>query len=130
MQFKEFYETFLNVDFIEDTGLYGHDPFNMVSVNNKGIQTISSLSLESSESYYQKVKDQLDQGAKTVFLSMDFPPIMDITTDWIAVFWVTEHNVELFGLPYDNKTGDKYKLFTRSEGLKAIESQLMNFLAM
>lgn len=111
MSREEFIESMANTSFIEEHNCFGHYPFNMISVMPDDKMIMAALALGGDvRSCYKAFKKMIDDGAKIVHMSVDFPKGLDIPTDYIGVYSFENGKSEVIALPYnviDGKFGDR-----------------------
>lgn len=96
----------LNIGFVENTGIYGHCPFQIYYQSKEGHIAHSNLIPEEKVLFYYKAFHRyLVEGCTTVYMSIDFPAMGDIENDFIAVFSCENKEINMCAILYDKETG-------------------------
>ena len=128
MNVKEFANSMVKIDYVEQSQSYGHYPFQMYSENEEGQVEVGALALgDDVRACYRKVKDNICKGFNKIFLSLDFPGSEDMKHDFVAIFSIFDNAVDLYAIPYDIKTGERYKEIRKSELLNELKDQFIKF---
>lgn len=118
---KEFVDSMVKIDLVDDYNCYGHYPFQLLAEKKDGSLEINALALGGDvESCYRRVSKYLKEGAKKVFMSLDFPPNDDIDKDFVCIFSVVDGNFDIYAIPYSVETGEKYDEIHESNLLNRI----------
>lgn len=106
---EEFKES-LVIEYQEEFKSYGHFPFQIVSEDPKGKITFGAMLLDNIKACYKVFHDTMKAGAKNCYMSVDFPAMEGLDTDFIAVFSYEskDRNMSVVAIPYNTKTGEKY----------------------
>lgn len=108
MKDVEEFKEFISIDFNEEHQEFGHYPFQLVAIDDEDKLIMNSLALGGDViSCYMSFAKYIASGYKKVYMSVDFPATMDMETDFVAVLSWENGRMDLVGLPYDNKTGEK-----------------------
>lgn len=126
---EDFIKSMVNIEYIEDEGVYGHYPFQLFSETKNGDFEINSLALGGDvKSCYLRFLEYKNEGSKRIYLSLDFPQGGDIENDFVAILSFENDNLDLIALPYRTEDGKILDIITNSTHLDLIESQLRNFM--
>lgn len=118
---KEFVESVVKIDLLEDYNCYGHYPFQLVVETKDGHLEMNALALGGDvASCYRRVSKYLKEGATKVFMSLDFPANDDIEKDFVCIFSVVNGNFDIYAIPYSVETGEKYEEIHKSTLLDKI----------
>jgi len=118
---KEFVEQFVKIELIENEDCYGHYPFQLFVEKNDGKFDINALALGGDvESCYKRVQKYFKEGAKKLFMSLDFPASQDIENDFVCIYSIVDGEFEVYAIPYDPETGDTYEEIHKCEMLDKI----------
>ena len=117
---QDFIENIVKIDEMGD-GSFGHFPFQMFVEKEDGKFEISALSLTGGvEPVYDRVKKAKELGFKKLYLSVDFPKGMDMTSDFVAVFTIEGGETSVVAIPYNTEGGEVYDQITESELLVVV----------
>jgi len=106
---KEFVEQLVKIELIESEDCYGHYPFQLFVETNDGKFEMNSLALGGDvESCYKMAKQYLDDGAKKIFMSLDFPASLDIENDFVCIYSIVDEVFDVYAIPYNTETGHIY----------------------
>jgi len=112
---KEFVEQLVNIDLIENEDCYGHYPFQLFVETSDGKFEMNSLALGGDvESCYSRVKNYFKDGAKRMFMSLDFPGSQDIENDFVCIYSIVDGDFDVYAIPYDTETGEVYEEIHKS----------------
>ena len=126
---EEFVKTMVKVEFIEDCNCFGHYPFQLMCENRDGGLSITALALGGDvASCCMKFSEYKNQGAKRIYLSLDFPKGGDIENDYIAIFSFEGNDIGLFAIPYDTANGKTFDIIKSSTQLDLIKKQMLSYL--
>ena len=104
----------------QSNGEFGYFPFHcFVEKENGGIDMVVLAGVDSVDQCYQLITSYIAGNARRVYIAIDFPARIDIKTDFVAVFECKRAFLNLFAIPYDNKSGE---IFDR---IKAKESRTL-----
>jgi len=123
---NEFVKRHVLIEYIESSGCYGLYPFQLYVEKLDGQEVIGALALGGNVlAVYQTVSKYIKEGAKKLYLAVDFPATLDIKEDFVAVFSVEDKEVKVFAIPYTNN-GEQLPLVLTGRALDGI---LSNFKA-
>ncbi len=126
---EEFVKTMVKVDFIEDSECYGHYPFQLFAETKDSKFEINALALGGDvASYYRRFAEYKNNGAKRIYLSLDFPKGGDITEDYVAVFSFENDKIELFAILYKVEDGKILETIKNSTHLDKVKSDMESYL--
>jgi len=118
---KEFVDQLVKIDILEDYDCYGHYPFQLFVETSDGKFEMNALALGGDvESCYKRCGEYLKNGAKKIFMSLDFPANLDIKEDFLCIFSIVDGKFEVYAIPYSTETGEKYEEIHTSELLNKI----------
>ena len=126
---EEFIEKFVTITMHEDEepNLFGHYPFQLYAVTKEDKVEINGLLLAGDvAACYQRFQHYYQSGAKEIFMTLDFPPIEDITTDFVAIFSYQDAKFNVCAIPYDPINGERERVISLSER-NALFSLMKNF---
>ncbi len=107
----EFVKGVVTIDFLEDFNCYGHYPFQMFVETENGQFEMVALALGGDvASCYRCVRKYLKRRAKRIFMSLDFSAFLDAKRDFVAVFAIENNKIDLFAIPYDEISGEKFEI--------------------
>lgn len=122
---NSFIGSMVKIEFIEQSGCFGHYPFYMFEEQKDGQNVINSLALGGNViACYDKFCHSIKDGSKRVYMALDFPKRGDIKHDFVAVFSWENEKLEVIAIPYDEQSGDVFDMVENSEHLEAIKNQL------
>lgn len=127
---SEFIESQVGIEKIGDTGHYGHYPFSLYSEKESGDITLQALALGGNvRKCYSIFSEQVSEGLKRIYMSLDFPKNGDIKTDFVAIIYIEgDSDLKIKALPYNPNTGETFNLIEKSQTLDRIKNQLEYFL--
>ena len=126
---EEFIKSMVNIEFIEDSNCFGHYPFQLLCENNEGGLELNALALGGGvASCYRRFAEYKNNGAKRIYLSLDFPKGGDIENDFVAIFTYENNKIELFAIPYEIEEGKTFDRVTNSDHLDKIKAQMKTYL--
>ena len=109
---------------------FGHYPFKLLSEDSDGKLSIGALALGGDvKACYDVFKKCLVDGAKRVYMSVDFPGGGDIEHDFVAVFQYENGEVIVLAIPYNTKTGETFDRISESVLLSRIKKEFKWVLA-
>lgn len=118
---KEFVDGMVKIDLLEDYECYGHYPFQLLVEAEDGHLEMNALALGGDvAACYRRVSTYFKEGAKKIFMSLDFPANGDIEKDFVCIFSIVDGNFEIYAIPYSVETGEKYEEIHKSELLDKI----------
>jgi len=127
---EEFVESMVKIDFIENSNCYGHYPFQLFVETKDNKFEINALALGGDvASCYRRFAEYKNNGAKRVYLSLDFPKGGDINNDYVAIFSFEDGVFDLFAIPYNIEDGEVLDYIKDSAQLNNIKSNFEGFLA-
>lgn len=117
---REFINKLVKVEYIEQSNCYGHYPFQLFIEDKDNTFQLNALALGGDIAQcYQKFDTAITNGAKRIYMSLDFPAMLDIKTDFIGIFEYKGDSVELFLIPY-TLGGEVLSKITSSEAIDQI----------
>lgn len=120
---QDFIDALVKVEFIEDSKMFGHYPFQLAAEGKDERLNIGALFLGGDVlSVYRAAKTQIQEGATKLFLSCDFPAVGDIKTDFIAVFTYQGGALSSLAIPYDPQTGVCFEKIINSTAMQMLEA--------
>lgn len=126
---NEFIESVVEIDFIEQSNCFGHYPFQMWVEDKDGENTMAALALGGdAAACYRKAISYIKDGAKIVYLSLDFPAIKGIDNDFVAVYSYENKELKCIAIPYDTKDGNLFKRIEEGEAINMLIDQFNNFM--
>lgn len=126
---EEFIKSMVNIEFIEDSNCFGHYPFQLLCENKEGGLELNALALGGDvASCYRRFAEYKNNGAKRIYLSLDFPKGGDIENDFVAIFTYENNKIELFAIPYEIEEGKTFDKVTNSDHLDKIKAQMKTYL--
>lgn len=124
---QDFVNNLVKIDLIDSESSYGHYPFQLFVEKEDGTFEMNALALGGDViSCYLKVLKYYKENAKKIFLSLDFPSGGDIEHDFVCVYSIVNGKFDIFAIPYNTETGEKYEEIHQSELLKKILDQFEN----
>ncbi|MDQ6481612.1 hypothetical protein [Dyadobacter sp. LHD-138] len=124
MNTEEFVKRLVAIDPIEDTGSYGHYPFQLYAEGADGSIELNALALGGDVlSCYRRMRKYVKDNAKEIFMSVDFPTGGDIHHDFVCVFSIVHGEASVLAIPYDSVTGERFPEIKESIQLSAILAQ-------
>lgn len=118
---NEFIKELVKIDYLDQFGVYGHYPFQLMVETKAGGLELNALLLGGDVfSCYQKFGKYFREGAVKIFLSLDFPKGGDIEHDFVCVFSVIDGVVDICAIPYNLTTGKTYETIVKSKQLAKI----------
>jgi len=126
---KEFVENFVKIEYIENSGCFGHYPFQLfVETSDEKIE-INALALGGDVlSCYKRVSKYLKEKANKVFMSIDFPTGGDIKNDFVCIFSIVDNKFDIFAIPYNSENGEIYDEIHESNLLIEILNQFKSIV--
>lgn len=123
MTLQHFVDTIVDISIIdEEKKTFGHYPFQLVGINDNEEHIIASLNLGGDiikcYRFFKKIKDEENT---TVFMSVDFPRGYDIEHDFVAIFSYQNGEMDIYAIPYNDKTGERYEVIRESSLLNRIK---------
>ena len=126
---EEFVKSMVKIEFIEDSNCFGHYPFQLLCENKDGGLEINALALGGDvASCYRRFAEYKKDGAKRIYLSLDFPKGGDIENDYVAIYTFENDKINLFAIPYEIEEGKRFDVIKNSEQLDLIKQQMMTYL--
>lgn len=126
---QQFIDALVTIDPINDSKEYGHYPFQLLAVDAENKAELAALDLGGDvKGCYKAFRAYVAREFPYIFMSVDFPAMFDMTTDFVVIFSLVEGNLEVCALPYDSKTGKRYPIVTESKILDQIKSQFQHFV--
>jgi hypothetical protein len=130
MTLEKFIEIFVKIELQKD-GSMGHYPFHMVFIKKDGTQEMTSFVGVDVFAVYKSLFKHIDRDdAKEIFLSIDFGPVAEVKTDFVAVYHWTEDMLftELTILPY-NIAGEMLQRITEGITVETMITELQKAFA-
>jgi len=107
----EFVDKLVDITLLEEFDCYGHYPFQLFVETSDGKLEMNALALGGDvAACYNRAAKYIHKNAKKIFLSLDFPKVLDSKNDFVAVFSVENGNINMFAIPYNPETGEKYEI--------------------
>lgn len=131
MTHKEFADKYIKIEYIEQSKSFGHHPFVLLAVMPDGKTEFNSMVINGVYAAYARAAHYFQMGATEIYMSLDFPQVLDSGSDFIAIFSITNNDVDGFsasisGVPYDPSNGQILPLIG-SSCLKVIFAQFISF---
>ena len=118
---KEFVEQLVKIELMDGEECYGHYPFLLFVETSDGKFEMNALALGGDvESCYNRAKKYFNEGAKKVFMSLDFPESIDINNDFVCIYSIVDGEFDVYAIPYNFETGEIYDEIHESEILDKI----------
>ena len=122
---EEFLESLVRIELIEDSKCFGHYPYQLFCEKNDGSSEINAIAIGQVSLVYNRFALHKKNGAKRIYLSVDFPAGGDIHNDFVAIFSFENDLLSVFAIPYDNTNGEIFDVITQSTQLDLIKSQML-----
>lgn len=107
---NNFVKTLVSISLMDDGISYGHYPFSGIVEEKDNNIIVLSLAMGGDVlSVYKSIGKYIVNGAKKAYFSLDFPSNIDLDNDFIAVFSYDDGKYNIFAIPYDVKTGEKFE---------------------
>ena len=124
MDTKEFVETLVKIDFVEQSQCYGHYPFQLYAENEKQEITLGAImGISDVRECYRSAQHAINEGNRKVFLSTDFPGHHDMPHDHVVIFSYEDGQFSAFAIPYSVKTGKVMEAVHEGEFLDIVLEQ-------
>lgn len=125
---KEFVANLVKIEYIEHSGCFGHYPFSMYVENKESKSILSALAFGGDvKSCYDTFRKHLYDGAKRIYMAVDFPKGGDMLYDFVCVFSCEGTDVvSLFAIPYTD-TGEILTEVTESNVLSQIKEDFIKY---
>lgn len=121
MTTEKFIEQLVKIDELEQFDAYGHYPFQLFVETADGKLEMNALALGGDVgACYNRVKKYKDEGAKKIFLSLDFPAGGDIEHDFVCVFSIIDGETSILAIPYNTEDGTKFETIHNSSQFEII----------
>jgi len=118
---NEFIEKLVEIRFVEGSNAFGHYPFQLYVELLDGKVEMNALLLGGNvKSVYNRVKQYVLKGFKRLYLSVDFPAVLDIEHDFVCAFSIENDKLTILAIPYDTETGDIFERITNSKALTTL----------
>ena len=99
----EFVEKVVKIEFIEDFGCAGHYPFQLfVEKEDESFEMDALLFEGDVTSCYNLFAKHKNEGARRIYMSLDFPKGGEIESDYVVVFIFENGGINLFAIPYSD----------------------------
>ena len=126
---SEFEKELVKIEYIEQSECFGHYPFQLVCENKKGGIELNALALGGDvAACYRRFAEYKCQGAKRIYMSLDFPKGGDIENDYVAIFSFEDDKLSVYAILYEVERGERIYTITESKQLDRIKEQLASFL--
>jgi len=126
---KEFVDCLVKIDYVEDSNCFGHYPFQLFVETNDGKFEINALALGGDVlSCYRRVKKYFKENSKKIFMSLDFPSGGDIENDFVCIFSIVNNSFDIYAIPYNTETGEKYDEIHNSDLLSKLLTQFKDII--
>ena len=114
-------------DHVDENGnqLYGHYPFSIVAMTEDNNMTVGALALNDVVMCYFTFAGEIVKGAKTVYMSIDFPPMFEIETDFVAIHEYIDGKSSVVALPYNPQTGELHEIVTEGRAIELLTEQFV-----
>lgn len=121
---EDFVKDLVRIELMEDSEDYGHYPFQLFVEKEDGTFEMNALPPNADVlSCYRRVATYVKENAKKIFLSLDFPRGGDIEHDFVCIYSIINGKFDIFAIPYNTETGEKYDEIHESEILTKIMNQ-------
>jgi len=118
----DFKNSMVKIEFIEQRGCFGHYPFQLFAEKADGTNELGALLLGGNvKECYQLFSIHVNNGAKRVYMSLDFPAGGDISNDFVVIFEYNDHGLSLTAFPYSEMNGEYFEVVTESAHLLSIK---------
>lgn len=128
MNINKFTESIVRIDEIEELGCFGHYPFQLHIERPDGKFEMAALALNGINEVQKAVEKLLVKGFKKAFLSLDYPPMAEIKTDFVAVFTFENDTTSLIAIPYSVETGERLPVIEKSDILDKLKQEMIDHL--
>ena len=126
---KEFIDSCVKIGHLESCDCFGHYPFQLVAENKDGGLEINALALGGDvEACYRRAAEYKTNGAKKIYMSLDFPAGDDIDKDFVAIFSIEDGEINISAIPYNTEDGKTFDVIEKSSYLTGIKEQFIAFL--
>jgi len=124
---EEFVKSMVKIEFIENSNCFGHYPFQLFCEDKNGKFEMNALALGGDvKSCYKRFSEYKKQGAKRIYMSLDFPSRGDIENDFVAIFYFENNELNLFAIPYSLEDGKQLDVIKKSDFLDIIKYQIIS----
>lgn len=121
---NEFVEKMVKIEWIEQSGGFGHYPFQMFVEKENDERLVCALALGGNvAACFREVKKHRIENSKRIYISLDYPEMEGIEHDFVAVFSVEDGKENIFAIPYNPKTGQIFEAVKEGAFLEKILSQ-------
>ena len=133
MNFKdidEFVSKHVKVKYLADEKTYGYCPYHMFVEHKDGRTELRSIYLgDDIEKHYDIANEYGMDGAKRIYFTLEFSPILDIEHNFIFVHNIenVKREFEVFAIPYNKKTGEVYSRITKGEAVESLKKQFADY---
>jgi hypothetical protein len=124
---EDFVKSCVTIDYKKEHGQFAYFPFNMfVEKKDGSVDLIVIASREGGVlNIYKIMFKYINSGIKRLYVAIDFPAGMDIKNDFVGVisYELSKEKgkqLDIFAIPYNEKTGEIYKRINRSPHLNMI----------
>ncbi len=118
---KDFVKQLVKIDYAEQWGGFGHYPFQLYAETEGGQAEMNALALGGNvNACYLRFRKYLKEGAKRIYMSLDFPKGGDIENDFVCVFSYENAEHQIFAIPYETEGGKTFPQIKESSLLSKI----------
>jgi len=115
MNFEQFKEQLVKIEFIESADAFGHHPMQLVVIDADERMELNSLSHLGIQHIISRVKEYINNGSKDVFLSIDMPKGGDVENDFVLMVHFNNNKVvATTSKEYIPETGEVVKVIDDS----------------
>jgi len=126
---EEFTEKLAKVEYLTNFEVFGHYPFQFFAQKEDNKNVMGAMLLGGNvAAVYKTVIEQLKAKAIKVYFTTDFPAVLDIKNDFIAVWACENQKVTVFAIPYCCKTGKTFETIYKAEALEALKNDFYKAL--
>ena len=75
---------------------------------------------------YRIVRERIRENPKRIYLALDFPAFMDISSDFVAIMSIENSKFNLFAIPYNPVNGQQFDYKCDGLFLKALAKEMRN----
>lgn len=110
----------VKIEFIEQSNGFGHYPFQLFINKINGDNELHSLYLNCVSQYYKHFKKFQNENTCKMFMSLDFPTLLDIQSDFVVILSYENNEINLIAIPYDVETGKTFDIIESGTALERI----------
>lgn len=111
---QKFIDSFVTIDYVKEIKEYRHYPFKLLATKD-GKAELNALAGLNSVQCYKRYSYYALKGCDEILMSMDFPPVADMETDFIYVLAYANKTVECRAVAYDKTTGKILQIYDGTE---------------